>query len=79
MVPRIVRRGRHSLRLSRKEFSAIAITGGGEEGLVWCYPCGVCRQVMAEFCDPDSFEIICGRSEEEYKTYTLRELLPKMF
>lgn len=62
----------------RRDFSAIAIAGGGEE-LVWCYPCGVCRQVMAEFCDPDKFEIICARSEEEYKIYTLRELLPEMF
>lgn len=63
----------------RREFLAIAIVGGGADGLDWCYPCGVCRQVMAEFCDPDAFEIICGRSEKEYKTYTLRELLPEMF
>ena len=63
----------------QRDFSAIAIVGGGEEGPVWCYPGGVCRQVMAEFCDQDSFEIICGRSDKEYQTYTLRELLPKMF
>ncbi len=62
----------------RREFTAIAITGGEEE-TVWCYPCGVCRQVMAEFCAPDAFEIICARSEEEYKVYTLHELLPEMF
>lgn len=62
----------------KREFAAIAITGGEDE-TVWCYPCGVCRQVMAEFCDPDAFEIICARSEEEYKTYTLAELLPEMF
>lgn len=62
----------------RREFAAIAIAGGNEE-LDWCYPCGVCRQVMAEFCDPDGFEIICARSREEYKIYTLRELLPEMF
>lgn len=62
----------------RREFAAIAITGGGDE-TVWCYPCGVCRQVMAEFCDPDAFEIICAKSEEEYKVFTLRELLPEMF
>ena len=62
----------------KREFAAIAITGGEEEP-VWCYPCGVCRQVMAEFCAPDAFEIICARSEEEYKTYTLAELLPEMF
>ena len=62
----------------KREFAAIAITGGEDE-TVWCYPCGVCRQVMAEFCTPDAFEIICARSEVEYKTYTLAELLPEMF
>lgn len=62
----------------RREFAAIAVAGGNEE-LDWCYPCGVCRQVMAEFCDPDGFEIICARSREAYKIYTLRELLPEMF
>ena len=62
----------------KREFAAIAITGGEKE-TVWCYPCGVCRQVMAEFCASDAFEIICARSEEEYKTYTLAELLPEMF
>ena len=61
-----------------RDFAAIAITGGEEE-LVWCYPCGVCRQVMAEFCDGDEFQIICGKSPEEYKVYTLSELLPEMF
>ena len=62
----------------KREFAAIAITGGENE-TVWCYPCGVCRQVMAEFCAPDAFEIICARSEEEYRIYTLAELLPEMF
>ena len=62
----------------KREFSAIAIAGGEEE-LIWCYPCGVCRQVMAEFCDPDTFEIICAKSTEEYKVFTLEELLPHMF
>lgn len=61
-----------------KEFSAIAVTGGEDE-LVWCYPCGVCRQVMAEFCQADSFQIICARSESEYRIYTLEGLLPEMF
>lgn len=62
----------------KREFAAIAIAGGEEE-LMWCYPCGVCRQVMAEFCDPDGFVIVCGISEQEYRTYTLGELLPEMF
>ena len=62
----------------KKEFSAIAIVGGNEEK-VWCYPCGVCRQVMAEFCDPDEFQIVCGKSVQEYRVFTLREMLPNMF
>lgn len=61
-----------------RSFSAIAIVGGEEE-LVWCYPCGVCRQVMAEFCEPELFRIICAKSEDEYKVFTLARLLPEMF
>lgn len=62
----------------RREFTAIAIVGGSGEP-EWCYPCGVCRQVMAEFCSPEEFRIICARSEEEYRMFTLGELLPEMF
>lgn len=61
-----------------RSFSAIAIVGGEDE-LVWCYPCGVCRQVMAEFCRPELFRIICAKSEDEYKVFTLARLLPEMF
>lgn len=61
-----------------RSFSAIAVTGGEKE-TVWCYPCGVCRQVMAEFCSPRDFKIICAKSADEYQVYTLEELLPKMF
>ena len=59
-------------------FSAIAIVGGEKEP-VWCYPCGVCRQVMAEFCSPEKFQIICARSEDEYRIFPLKDLLPEMF
>ncbi len=62
----------------KRSFSAIAIVGGETES-VWCYPCGVCRQVMAEFCSPDEFLIICARSADEYRIFTLKELLPEMF
>ena len=64
-----------------RHFKAIAICGGNDSdgSLSWCYPCGVCRQVMAEFCDPESFEIIIARSEAESETYLLKELLPKSF
>ena len=45
----------------------------------YCPPCGICRQVMAEFCDPEKFEIILAKSEEEYRRYKLKELLPLSF
>lgn len=65
----------------QKEFEAIAIAGGAAdaEELDYCAPCGVCRQVMMEFCKPDTFEIIVAKNVEEYKVYTLRELLPEGF
>jgi cytidine deaminase len=63
-----------------RNFTAIAIAGGPEDGeLQCCAPCGVCRQVMMEFCDYDHFEIILGKSPEELQVFTLRELLPMGF
>ena len=63
-----------------RSFEAIAIVGGpaGKPPVDFCFPCGVCRQVMAEFCKED-FKIIIGKSEEEYKEYTLDDILPHMF
>lgn len=60
-----------------KEFTAIAIVGGKEDVKTPCAPCGVCRQVMSEFCDAD-FEIVLG-TPEDYKVYKLSELLPLAF
>ena len=42
-------------------------------------PCGVCRQVMMEFCEPDQFQIILAIDREHYRIFTLRELLPMGF
>lgn len=67
-----------------KDFEAIAIVGGPEDkdGKAtiedFCPPCGVCRQVMSEFCKKD-FKIILAKSPENYKIYTLEELLPLSF
>ena len=62
-----------------REFQAICIVGG-KDGVLTEYaaPCGVCRQVMMEFCDPETFEIFLG-TPEKYEIYTLKELLPLGF
>lgn len=63
-----------------REFCAIAVCGGkkGENPKSYAYPCGVCRQVMKEFCGMD-FQIIVANSTEDYGIYTLAELLPYSF
>jgi cytidine deaminase len=64
-----------------RSFWAIAIAGGpkGRDELDFCAPCGVCRQVMMEFCDPKEFQIILAKSVDAYKVYRLEELLPLGF
>ncbi len=63
-----------------KEFSAICVVGG-RNGEVTEYtpPCGVCRQVMMEFCDPEEFEIVLATDTEHYQVFRLKELLPMGF
>ena len=63
------------------QFIKIAIVGGkeGEAPVTLTPPCGVCRQVMMEFCDPDTFEILLGITPAQYETHTLKELLPLGF
>lgn len=59
-----------------RKFTAIAIAGDTNDYL---YPCGVCRQVMSEFCSLDSFVVICVKNEQSYRTFTLKDLLPNSF
>ncbi len=63
----------------KREFEAIVICGG-QDGVItdYCPPCGVCRQVMREFCGAD-FTVILAKSADEYKETTLGELLPMSF
>ncbi len=63
------------------EFEKIAVVGGNAEESVpekYCPPCGICRQVLREFCNCD-FEVIIARTSGDYKTMTLGELLPESF
>ena len=61
-----------------KQFTAIAIVGGkGEQLASFCAPCGVCRQVLAEFCDKD-FRLILG-TPDNFSAYTFDEILPYSF
>ncbi len=63
----------------KRDFLAIAVCGSpdGELTQEFCYPCGVCRQVLSEFCDKD-FKIYVV-SKNDVKEYTLSELLPYSF
>ena len=64
-----------------REFARIAIVGAmeGVEADQPCAPCGVCRQVMNEFCDPETFEIILADGKGGELVFTLKEMLPTVF
>lgn len=74
-----------------RKFRAIAIAGCKEEALADetyrkelripadCAPCGVCRQVLREFCNPHTFEVILAKAPDDYRVYRLEELLPHSF
>lgn len=64
-----------------REFERIAIVGAkkGEEPVASCPPCGVCRQVMMEFCRPEEFRIILSDEKEGCKSCLLSEILPQGF
>ena len=64
-----------------RDFVKIAVVGGkrGEDISSLCAPCGVCRQVMAEFGDPKEFRILVAKSATDYKEYVLKDLLPESF
>lgn len=61
----------------KRDFRAIAITGGLEGGEISDYavPCGICRQIMQEFCG-DDFQVIVAKNTEDFRQYPLSEILP---
>ncbi len=66
-----------------KKFKAIAVAGGKESEkeilTSYCPPCGMCRQAFREFCNPKDFKVIIARSTDDFKIFTLEELLPESF
>ena len=63
-----------------RRFEAIAVVGGKDcENGEMAPPCGVCRQVLREFADPETFQVIIAASEKEYRVRTLAQLLPESF
>lgn len=64
-----------------REFEAIAVVGGpGEEPpKETAAPCGVCRQVLMEFCNAKEFKVLLGNGDKTWQEYKLEELLPLGF
>ena len=62
------------------DFAALAVVGCDKDGVYqhFCTPCGVCRQVLSEFCAPD-FQVIFGDDTLDCEAHTLQELLPFAF
>jgi len=62
-----------------KEFAAIAVTGSPKGGAAdYCYPCGVCRQMLKEFAQ-DDMVVIIAKTEDDYRVHSFAEILPYSF
>ncbi|SFR68696.1 cytidine deaminase [Halogeometricum limi] len=61
-----------AVKQGHREFDRLAVTSGARDGVT---PCGMCRQTLAEFCDPEMV-VVCDEGGEETTEYTLSELLP---
>lgn len=69
----------NAISSGERNCTAIAVAGGKDGVISGAFPpCGVCRQVMAEFCAPD-FTVLVVTGEDSYKKYTLNELFPQAF
>ena len=69
-----------AVNAGERKLVAIAICGG-KDGVVtdFCPPCGICRQVMREFCDSKTFKVIVAKAADDFRAFTLVELLPESF
>ena len=70
----------HAAAEGERKLLAIAVIGGkGGNVTDYCPPCGICRQVMREFANPTTFEVVLARSATDFKVFTLEHLLPESF
>ena len=70
----------HAAACGERKIIAIAVVGGKQgDNRKIATPCGICRQVMREFCDPKEMRVLLARTPEDYKEMTLAELLPESF
>jgi len=70
----------HAIGCGETTIVAIAIVGGYNFTIKrYLAPCGVCRQVMREFCDPSEMRVLLAKSETDFREMTLEELLPESF
>ena len=71
----------HAAAEGERNLIALAVTGGprGEIEDEYCAPCGICRQVMREFAEAENMLVISAKSPDDFKEYTLAELLPESF
>ncbi len=69
----------HAVAEGAREFTAIAVAGGriGDKAEASCPPCGVCRQALAEFCDPETFRVYLAAPGGGVEETTLGALLPR--
>ena len=70
----------HAAACGERKIIAIALAGGMDgEAADYCTPCGMCRQVLREFSEPEELYIFSAKSPEDFRTYTLAQLLPESF
>lgn len=66
-----------------RKFKAIAVVGGPSSQVYdlssFAPPCGMCRQALREFCNPKEFKIILAKGVDDFKIFTLEDLLPFSF
>ncbi|MBR6965992.1 MAG: cytidine deaminase [Clostridia bacterium] len=70
----------HAAACGERKIKAIAVAGGLDgKNDDYCAPCGICRQVMREFCRPEKMKVLLAKTPEDYREMTLEDLLPESF